>query len=92
MFASGAKRPLGTYAIPAWSGISRHPRCGRGQLGNCSCAPLRASPLMEEIGFVSAELFAALFNALRFLLAVLSDLSVCSFVLKVFLSPSLRRS
>ena len=44
------------------------------------------SPLIEGLNFVRTELFAALFNALRLFVAVLSDLSVCSCVLKAFFS------
>lgn len=41
------------------------------------------SPLIEGLDFVSTESFAVLFSALRFLVAVLSDLSVCNCVLEV---------
>jgi hypothetical protein len=48
------------------------------------------SPFNEGLDFASTELFAALFNALRRLVAVLSDLSVCSCVLKVLFSTRSR--
>jgi hypothetical protein len=59
-------------------------------------AALRDDAMRRTIGFfehrfILKERWSVVFSALRFLVAVLSDLSGCSFVLKVLFSKTLRR-